>query len=336
MVGEFPRNVGGHTSNHAPVSATVSTYAEDGKVLSLIVLGWNMLNHCDPTNNPFKVAESGADYVARKVKQLEFLAEQMKSGIFDCVALQEVDIFTQAPMPEFVRNFLSEVRAEGWQNTHTEQADNTREPFLTFYNTAKLEFVSKEAVFPMSGTLKNCGFEATFKYADTDNLVCINNIHLDYKTDFRETILKYQKQKIADGKFTIIVGDANHLPEIEYYSLVGDKVNRPTSINSKQHLQLTDGFMASPATNQRVVITEGPLVAFFEWVPANLLSKLLTRNDDENERSGKFVCNTIILKPNERLPYGLHVSPSGEPWIAHSHKDQLLSPDIGPQTKQSY
>lgn len=325
MSGEFESTVSGFTSDHAPVSAIVSTYNERDEALSLTGLTFNMLNHCNPNNNPFKIAESGADYVARKVKQLEFLAQHMKSDTFDFVALQEVDIFTQSPMPEFVRNFLSEVRSYGWQTTHTDSSDNTNAPLLTFYNTKKLDFISKKSVFPMDGTMKNCGLEATFKYIPTDNLVCITNIDLDYNTDFRETILKYQKQKITESKFTIIAGDANHPPELEYYSLVGDKVNRPTCIDSKLNLELVDGIMASPIDNQRVAVTEGPVVGSWEWVPATLISKLISLNDkdNENKRSGKFVCKIEVMKPSERVRHGSHLSLPGEPWIFSTYRHLL-------------
>lgn len=323
---KFEPYVDGFTSDHTYVSAKISTYGEGvhDSEITLAGLTWNLLNQCNPHNNPFGVQESGENYVLRKVKQFEFLIEQMQSDIFDFIVLQEVDIFTQTPMPEFVKKFLGKARECGWLNTHSEAVDNIRMPLLTFYNTKNLEFVSKKAMFPVPETQKNCGLEATFNYTNSDIPVCITNIHLEYNIDFRDMILKYQKQQISDGKFTIIAGDTNNDPKIGCPSLIGDLVNRPTNIGSQSKLQLLDGFMAGPAAlDQRVAIIEGPLVANFEWVRRNLLSKLIKRSNANDEVMGKFTCNERLLGQNESLPHGRYVSEEGKPWIAPSKRHLL-------------
>ena len=323
---KFEPYVDGFTSDHTYVTAKISTYGEGAHDREITVVGltWNLLNQCNPHNNPFGVQESGENYVLRKVKQFEFLIEQMQSGIFDFIVLQEVDIFTQTPMPEFVKKFLGKAREFGWLNTHSEAVDNVRMPLLTFYNTKNLEFVSKKPIFPVPETQKNCGLEATFNYAKSDIPVCITNIHLEYNIDFGSMILKYQKQQIGAGKFTIIAGDTNNDPKIGCPSLVGDLVNRPTNIDPQFKLRLLDGFMAGPAAlDQRVAIMEGPLVANFEWVSKNLLSKLFMPRNDGDGSMGKFICNEKELMLGERLLHGYHVSKEGEPWIAPS-KQYLL------------
>lgn len=339
-IGSFSGFVDGFTSDHTYQTATAVSYAKDGTTLSLSGMTWNLLNKAHSknaeypfSNNPFDVDEFEQYYVLRKGNQLRFLWHQIKSQTLDFIVLQEVDVFTRDPLPDYVKNFLEKIRENGWFVVHSDKSDNPRMPFIMFYNTKKLRFIAKRAILPMVGSGRNTALEASFAYLGTNSEVCITNIHLDYDTDHRRDIIEYQQQQIATDKFTIIAGDANHPPDKEQYSLVGD-VDMPTNITKAieqqkpsdeggKYLQRLDGFMVGPASpTARVEITEGP-GAYFKWEPAGLLAKTMKRDKNPEEPLGKYVCRTFD-PVRERMGHMAHISLPGLPWIREQYKHLLV------------
>lgn len=340
-LGSFQKCVSGFTSDHTYQSATVVSYSNDGKTLSLTGMTWNLLNKCYAksteykySNNPFDIDELEQYYLLRKRDQLRFLWHQIKSGAIDFIVLQEVDIFTREILPDFVKAFLDKIRYKGWFTVHTDKNDNTRSPLIILYNTNKISFKTKRAILPMAPSMKNTSLEATFTYLGIDVEVCITNMHLDYNTDHRQSILEYQQQQIANNKFTILAGDANYFPDKEHYSLIGD-LDMPTNISihhdttlaiddGGKYLQHIDGFMAGPANSaSRVEITEGP-GAYFKWQPANLLIRSIQANkNNDGTKLGKYVCRTFDPK-KAHASHMIHISLSGLPWIREKFKHLLV------------
>lgn len=335
-IGSFSDLAGGSTSDHTYQSFTITSYPEVGAPVALTGMTWNLLNRChekndrQESNNPFNLEENAAEYVARKIEQLEFLEAQIKSGTLDFIVLQEVDIFTQDPLPVFLITFLKSIREQGWKTVHTERSDNVRSPLLTFYNSKKLEPIGTTALFPADNG-KNCGLEATFKHKDSDTEVCITNIDLDHNKDFRSEILEYQKEQIKKDKFTIIAGDANHPEGLEHYSLIGD-LTEPTNIPSAEYGYESpdnmgsidtpmpapirvDGIMVSPVSRGRIEVTQAIPSAYFEVQGKGLLKKALT-----------YVVN---LSQNQRVV----ASDPNCPWIATSFKHLLLVGTNPPNAK---
>lgn len=340
-LGSFQKCVSGFTSDHTYQSATVVSYSNDGHALSLTGITWNLLNKCYAkstehkySNNPFDIDELEQYYVLRKRDQLRFLWHQIKSGSVDFIALQEVDIFTREILPDFVKAFLDKIKYKGWFTVHTDKNDNIHKPLIILYNTAKISFKIKRAVLPMASSMKNTSLEAAFGYVGTDYEICITNMHLDYNTDHRQDILEYQQQQIANGKFTILAGDANYSSDKEHYSLIGD-LDMPTNIaaphdstsfvdDGGKFLRHVDGFMAGPANSMsRVEITEGA-GAYFKWQPANLLVRSIQPVKNNNgAKLGKYVCR--IFDPKKaRVSHMLHISLTGLPWIREKFKHLIL------------
>ena len=247
--------------------------------------------------------------------------------------LQEVDMFTRDPLLDVVKAFLEKIRHHGWFTVHSDKSDDVRIPLLMLYDTKKLRFMSKSSLFPSNVSNKKNALEATFTYLPAEIDVCITNMHLDYDTDHRQTIIGYQQQQILAGKFTILAGDATHAPEREHYSLVGD-LNMPTNISTPKDyelptdeggkvLQRLDGFMASPAnTDSRVEITEGP-GAYFKWVPANALIKTITLKQNNEHLGGKYACRTFDPM-RDHAGHMAHISLPGLPWIRDKFKHLLV------------
>lgn len=338
-IGSFSEFVSGFTSDHTYQTANAVSYANDGSAISVSGMTWNLFNKGHDksadraySNNPFNVEETNHFYALRKRNQLRFLWHQIKSKTIDFMVLQEVDIFTQDPLPDFVKEFLEQLRKSGWYTVHTDKSDNVRMPLITLYNTAKLSLIDKRAFLPGHNSKNTC-LEATFKYTNTNSEICITNMHLDYEMDHRLAIIEYQQKQIAENKLTIIGGDANHPPNKEYYSLIGD-LNLPTNISLPHgneqpsdegglYLQRFDGFMISPANKQsRVEITEGP-GAYFKWIPANVLIKTIQRKKEENTPLGKYAARTFDPK-RERLAHMTHISLPGMPWIRDKYKHLLM------------
>lgn len=338
-VGSFTIHVSGFTSDHTYQTATAVSHASDGSNLSLRGMTWNLLNKTFAkgadhkySNNPFDVDEFEQNYVLRKTNQIRFLWHQIKSGLFDYIVLQEVDMFTRDPLPDYVKDFLEKIRHTGWFTVHSDKTDDIRMPLLMLYDTKKLRFVSKRSILPMAESSKNNALEATFSYLGTNAEVCITNMHLDYDTDHRQQILDYQQKQIAIGKFTVIAGDVNHPLGRESYSLIGD-TNMATNISAPKPgqdpsdeggkiLQRLDGFMVSPANSTaRVEITEGP-GAYFKWLPANLIVKSLKKVRTDAPM-GKYVCRTYD-PVKERAGHAVHISLPGTPWIREQYKHLLV------------
>lgn len=337
-MGSFSDYVAGFTSDHTYQSATVSSYAKGDQIISLTGMTWNLLNQAHSkiqdrpiSNNPFDVDEFDQYYELRKRNQLRFLWHTIKSDKLDFIALQEVDIFTRDPLPDYVKVFLEKIRGKGWYTVHTDKADDVKSPLLILYSSKKLSFIGKRCILP-SITNKKTALEATFNYLSIDLQVCITNIHLDFNTDHRQAIIDYQHQQIAACKLTIIAGDANLAPDKEHYSLIGD-VDLPTNISNPQGdqkptdeggkvLQRIDGFMASPALpNARVEVTEG-FGAYFRWVPANILVKSLKAGKLNAGPLGKYECRTYEPQ-KERKTHMIHISLPGLPWIKEKFKHIL-------------
>lgn len=333
-------------ADHTRQSAKFITSTPKGDVLTLDVLIWNLLNQCHSdighahSNNPFNVDESKKEYLARKEKQLKILWEQIKHGKVDCILLQEVDMFTHDPLLPDVKEFLEKARELGWHFVHTVKSDNARMPLLTLYNTHKLSFISKQAIFPTASDDKKTALEATFSYVGVDAEVCVVNMHLDHDTDHRKEILNYLQQQVTAGKFTIIGGDTNHPQDREHINLVGD-MNKPTNISRPigdqqptdpggMVLLRIDGFMACPAhADARVEITEGP-GDYFIWVPANVVIKTLKRNpEDPDNPLGKYIARHF--DPTVEKSHTVHMSLKGLPWVTEGYKAALLVANpIGP------
>lgn len=338
--GSFSKYVSGFTSDHTYQTATAVSYTSDGTPLSLTGMTWNLLNKATAkspertySNNPFDVDEFEQYYQLRKRNQLRFLGHQIRTGSIDYIVLQEVDIFTKDPLLPFVKEFLDYVRNTGWQIVHTEKSDEVRMPLVILYDSRKLSFVSKRAVFSVAGSSKKTALEATFNYNGTNAQVCITNMHLDYNTDHRQEIIEYQKQQIAENKFTIIGGDANHSQSKEYYSLVGDldiatNISIPSegevaSDEGGKCLKRLDGFMVSPANAAvRVEITEGS-GAYFRWIPANTLIQKIKARAGNTQPLGKYVCR-LINPSKEHVSHVVHMSMPGLPWIRDPFKYLLI------------
>lgn len=339
-IGSFSTYVSGFTSDHTYQTARAVSYAKDGSVLSLSGMTWNLLNKTfakgtehNYSNNPFDVDEFEQNYILRKGNQLRFLWHQIKSGDFDYIVLQEVDMFTRDPLPDMVRAFLEKIRHKAWFTVHSDKTDDVRMPMLMLYNSKKLRFVSKKPLFPSSVSNRRNALEATFVYLGTETEVCITNMHLDFDTDHRQAIIEYQQQQIALGKFTILAGDANPSPGKEPYSLVGD-LDTPTNISKPKEgqtasddggkiLQRLDGFMAGPANSDaRVEIIEGPS-AYFKWIPANVLMKTIRRKRDPEAALGKYACRTFN-PVKERAGHMVHMSLPGLPWIREKFKHLVV------------
>ncbi len=335
-IGAFTTLVSGFTSDHTYQTISATTEANDGAVLSLNGMTWNLLNQAvgrnpdrEHANNPFDLDEPDADYFSRKDEQLKFLWQQMKSGTLDFILLQEVDLFMRDPLLDVVRDFLEKLRAIDWFAVHSDKNDGLRVPLLILFNTKKLRFVSKRSLFPTAlDPAKNSGLEATFAYLGTKHEICITNLDLEYNTDHRQSILDYQYQKIKDEKFTILGGDANFQPGKEPYGLIGD-LDMPTNIalplasqtpdEGGKILIRLDGFMVGPACPTcRVEILEGP-GAYFIWQPtSNLLNTILGRAPHEIAL-GRYITKTFD-PVKDKMPHMQHISLPGSPWIRDKYK----------------
>ncbi len=339
ITGSFSKHVGGFTSDHTYQTAKVSSYSKVGEPLVLTGMTWNLLNKAHSKsgehshrNNPFDVDEYEQYYILRKGNQLRFLWHQLRKNEIDFIVLQEVDMFTRDPLMGLVKSFLEKIRKKGWYTVHTDKTDDVKVPLLTLYNGNKLHFVNKRAILPsVSG--KNTSLEATFDYLGTKSEICITNMHLDFDTDHRESIIEYQRQQIADDKFTILAGDTNHTPERDQISLVGD-LDNPTNISIPMDgqesmddggmvLQRLDGFMVGPAcSDSRVEIIEGT-GAYFKWKPSNLFVKTFKKKKNPNAPMGSYVCR--VLDPQkERATHVEHISLPGQPWIRDKYKHLLI------------
>lgn len=338
-MGSFSDYVSGFTSDHTYQSATVVSYASDSTVISLTGMTWNLLNKTyakgplhTRANNPFDIDEFDQYYELRKRNQLRFLWHNIKKGTLDFIVLQEVDVFTHDPLPEYAKEFLEKIRKNGWYTVHSDKSDDVKMPLIILYSTQKLAFESKRSVLPADGGNKKTALEATFDYMSSKNKVCITNMHLDFGTDHRKAIIDYQQHQIAAGKLTIMAGDANLTPDKEHYSLVGD-LDLPTNISNPvpgqqpndeggKFLQRLDGFMVSPASPAaRVEITEG-FGAYFKWAPANILVKSL--RGGSNAPLGRYVCRTF--EPSkDHLSHTVHMSSPGLPWIREKFKHILVT-----------
>ncbi len=342
-MGSFSEYVSGFTSDHTYQSANITSYAKDGSTISLTGMTWNLLNQAHAksavypnSNNPFDIDEFDQYYELRKRNQLRFLWHKIKSGTLDFILLQEVDVFTGDPLSSYAKIFLEKIRKSGWYAVHSEKSDDVKMPLLILYNTKTLSFESKRSVFLAEAINKKTAIEATFNYRNTGVKVCITNMHLDFNTDHRQSILEYQQQQISAGLLTIIGGDANLKPDKEHYSLVGD-INRPTNISKPlddqqptdeggKVLQRLDGFMASPAAaTSQVEIIEG-FGAYFKWVPANILVRSIKDRIGriQDKPLGKYVCRTYEPE-KERLAHTVHISSPGLPWIKEKFKHLLIN-----------
>lgn len=344
--GPISKYLGKYPSDHTLQTATFISSTPSGETLIVSVLTWNLLNKCHSavghahSNNPFNVDESDKDYLARKATELKILLKHIKDGTIDCILLQEVDMFTRDPLFPEVKKFLQQARELGWHFVHTEKSDQARMPLLILYNSNKLNFVSKQPLFPTAAGDKNTSLEALFRYVGNDAEVCIVNMHLDHEKDHRKEILDYLQAQVVAVKFTIIGGDTNHPTDREHISLVGD-MNKPTNISRPTDEQKAtddggmvllrlDGFMACPAhTGARVEIKEGP-GAYFVWVPANALIKSLKRSPEDPENPlGKYIAR--LFDPRQEKSHTQHMSLPGLPWVAENHKAVLY---VGISSKQ--
>lgn len=314
----FSKYVSGFTSDHTYQSAAISTETADHKRLSLTGLTWNLLNRCHSalekgfSNNPFDLDETDNSYAIRKKKQLKYLWKKIVKRHIDFAFLQEVDIFTGEPLIPAAKSFLRVLKKRGWGIIKSTKEDNLMQPMITLYNKKKLEFQSKKAVCPARDG-KFTALEVLYKHKKSGEMVCLTNMHLDFRTDHAEDILNYQHDKIEKGIFTIIGGDTNPHTNVVYYNLIGDE-NTSTSINKEKKSLRHDGFMASPASkNSRVTIIEKEC-AYFKWVPTNSIVKYFKQRRGKEVKDGKY--KVIYIDPEkDNLTHTKHISLPGSPWI---------------------
>lgn len=314
----FSKYVSRFTSDHTYQSAMISTETATHKTLSLTGLTWNLLNKChsaiefDFSNNPFDIDEDDKSYAIRKKQQLKYLWKKIVKRHIDFAFLQEVDVFTKEPLIPSAKSFLRVLKRKGWDVVMSTKDDNLMQPMITLYSKEKLIFEGKKAVCP-SKSGKFTALEATFKDKSTGEIICLTNMHLDFKTDHAEDILKYQHDKIEKGIFTIIGGDTNPHTNVVYYNLIGDE-NTSTSIDRDKKTMRHDGFMASPASrNSRVTIVEKEC-AYFKWVPTNAVVKYFKQKRGKEVKDGRY--KVIYVDPErDNLTHTEHISLPGAPWI---------------------
>lgn len=324
----------GFTSDHTPQMAEISSFSDESFIM-LNGLTWNLLNKLHSktdtwdSNNPFD--ETDEQYVDRKKAQLDFLLSKIKGGKIDFMALQEVDIFTRAPLLQIVRDFLEEIRNLGWMAVHTDSTENMRTPLITFYDTNKLQFQEKAAVFT-SNDGKKTALEATFLYKGTDQKVSIINMHLDHHHDYKNDILEYQQQQIEKNIFSIIAGDANTTEKNHLYGLVGDldkttKIYKPSAnevpnTDGGFSLKRADGFCASPANSKSRASIRNLSGRVFKWSPYNFIMKSLATKKTKQAPVGKY--RTYSFSSNIE-----YVSQVGRPLVLDQYKyllDQITKP----------
>lgn len=314
----FSKYVAGFTSDHTYQSATIYTETADHKLISLTGLTWNLLNRCHSdielgfSNNPFDLDETDKSYSIRKKKQLRYLWKKIVKRHIDFAFLQEVDVFTKAPIIPAAKSFLRVLKKHGWGVIQSTKEDNLMQPMITLYNKKILDFQRKTPVCP-SKSGKFTALEGVFKHKKSGEMVCLTNMHLDFKTDHAEDILNYQHDKVEKEIFTIIGGDTNPHTNVVYYNLIGDE-NTSTSIHKDKKNMRHDGFMASPASsNSRVTIIEKEC-AYFKWVPTNSIVKYFKKKRGKEVKEGKY--KVIYVDPEkDNLTHTKHISLPGAPWI---------------------
>ncbi len=280
-IGSLSTYVIDYDSDHTYQTATIE--AATPKNASIILKGMtlNMLNRCHSaavgkigfSNNAFDLDETDDYYLTRKKNQLKFLWNKIIKDELDFVFLQEVDIFSHSPLPDYVKAFFNNLHEHGWGVVHSDKDDTLKQPMVTLYKSGKLKFVSKRALFKTSNNV-NTGLEAEFIEHATNEHLCLTNIHLDYNTDHRRDTHNYQLAQIAKDMFTIIGGDVNPHGDVTYQFFAGDE-NIATciaaliaedesagNIHAKASNPQNDGIGASPYKGKEVIIRLSESVYF--------------------------------------------------------------------------
>lgn len=338
--GTVMERLGGHTSDHTQQSVTAELEGKDQQVQTTLTgMTWNLMNKghsradCKDkkkpySNNPFDITETVGQYEARKEKQIDEILASVKRGTIDFAYLQEVDFFIVGKnnntdlglaQKRIKQRLMDGLGAAGWSFVQTD-ARHPNPPvkaMVTLYNKKKITYVSSENVLPEKNdedfSVRRTGFQSIFTVNGTGGKkVALTNLHLDFETDYTESMYVYQKGQVDKGIFTIAGGDTNHAQNDGMYGLIGDWTY-PTNFDCDKDGLLTtkhnkggffkryDGFLVSPAgSDTRVIATEGPGKYFQENPPG----------------SGNF--GVADLDPQR--PHTQHSTDYGEPWRRQVHR----------------
>ena len=230
---------------------------------------------CSPpnqfTNNPWNVNEDERQVNSRRCIQYDFLLMQLRRNNFSAIFLQEINelasIIENHPYPEKMTqkvqellkkeelteeekgillafNFLRQLNELGY-TAHATTKDMHCKPMVTIINTAELTVApddNPKAALPatVNGKKKHTAFVLNAKSTSTNTPINLVNLHLDYETDYVESILDLQQSMVKQGIMGIMAGDTNHPPNSGLIGAIGDWKHTSNIDTDESSGELTD------------------------------------------------------------------------------------------------
>ena len=221
-------------SDHAYQSMSVSVNNPETNlpIYSVCVGSWNTLNRCHSVekggkgfhNNPFNHDEiDDAEYILRKMAQINKLEEKIRNGGDDIVFLQEE-----------LNEMLKKHRYAMTTTVSIPSDPIYQQQLATLYNTKKLQLVKTPldepcGVFPATrsgGYNQFRGYETTFTIIDAGPLngkkLVATNLHLQFNFDCKDAIEEYQCDMETRDVLHIMGGDTNSIQDAMIINALGN------------------------------------------------------------------------------------------------------------------
>lgn len=206
-------------------------------------------------NNPWDINETPEQVNHRRFLQYNFLLQELienkKEGNapFSAIFLQEINELAEnikdypEPMTSKIRSilakkepleatdiqillafvFLRKLEELGY-TAHATTATMHCKPMVTIVNTEQLQINNEGggALPAANGKKKNTAFVLNASSTTTSKSINLVNLHLDYETDYVESILHLQQSMVNQGIMGIMAGDTNHPPNSGLIGGIGD------------------------------------------------------------------------------------------------------------------
>ena len=311
-------------------------------------------------NNPWDVTENFEQVNYRRAMQYDFLLEQLKKNKekgspLSAIFLQEINelVFNIKDYPDPMTNkvktlllveeltekdieillafkFLESLKELGYTAYATTPEMNCK-PMVTIVNTEQLK-VSKDEPYgalpvTANGNEKNTAFviKVYNRTKDDEEPINLVNLHLDYGTDYVESILDFQTQMVNQNIMGIMAGDTNHPPNSGLIGGIGDWYHTSNIDTDESSGELTDRDLRSSRLKNYDLLFANPSVVNSSVTTQELDGWYFTVKD------GTATINPIDENTNRK-----YVSQPGLPWMKEEIFKALLKNGFIEKTTYAY